>query len=207
MLTLSRLAQDMIIFSMPEFGYVILPSEMCTGSSIMPQKQNPDVLELIRARASTLLSASVAAVEIVKALPSGYNRDLQEIKGHFITGVNTTYKSLQIMKSLLDNIQFNRKKIIAAFSSQVFAADKALELVAEGMPFRDAYNYVKANLNELNIKNPQEALKIKKHTGAPYKLSLQLFENKAKEIKHFGGSEKKAFYKTITKLLKRHYPF
>ncbi len=207
MLTLSRLAQDLIIFSMPEFGYMTLPSEMCTGSSIMPQKKNPDVLELIRAKASSLLANTMAAAEIVKALPCGYNRDLQEIKGFFISGIKTTYSSLQVMRSLLENIKFNSDKLRAGFTPEVFATDKALELVREGMPFRDAYNYVKTNLKELACKNPYNALKEKKHTGAPAGLDLKFFKEQAQELGKFVAAEKRIFYKAITKLLQIKYPF
>jgi hypothetical protein len=78
MLSLSRLAEDLILFSMPEFGYFVLPPELCTGSSIMPQKYNPDVLELIRAKTAAVLGYGTAANTLLKGLPGGYNRDLQE---------------------------------------------------------------------------------------------------------------------------------
>ena len=87
MLSLSRLAEDLILFSMPEFGYFVLPPELCTGSSIMPQKYNPDVLELIRAKAATVLGYGTAANTILKALPGGYNRDLQETKELYMEGL------------------------------------------------------------------------------------------------------------------------
>ena len=90
MLSLSRLAEDLILFSMPEFGYFVLPPELCTGSSIMPQKYNPDVLELIRAKAAMVLGYGTAANTILKALPGGYNRDLQETKELYMEGLRVT---------------------------------------------------------------------------------------------------------------------
>ncbi|NCC53095.1 MAG: argininosuccinate lyase, partial [Spartobacteria bacterium] len=138
MLTLSRLAEDMILYSMPEFGYFTLPKEYCTGSSIMPQKNNPDVPELVRARASRVLADMMAVFSVVKSLPSGYNRDVQETKEPLMTGMDTTRASLRIMGRLTQGLKANRKNLCAAFTPEVFATDRAIELVAGGMPFRDA---------------------------------------------------------------------
>ena len=79
-LTLSKLAQDLILFSLPEFGYFTLPAELCTGSSIMPQKRNPDGLELVRAKSATISAAVAQIKSIIRGLPTGYNRDFQETK-------------------------------------------------------------------------------------------------------------------------------
>lgn len=79
-LTLSKLAQDLMLFTLPEFGYFSLPRELCTGSSIMPQKKNPDGLELARSRSALVSSASIRVKSIIRSLPSGYNRDFQDTK-------------------------------------------------------------------------------------------------------------------------------
>ena len=96
MLTLSRLAQDLMLFTMPEFAYFVLPAEYCTGSSIMPQKKNPDVLELVRAKTSRVAAAAEGVYALLKGLPTGYNRDLQEAKEPFMEGLATTRASLRI---------------------------------------------------------------------------------------------------------------
>ena len=83
-LTLSKMAQDLILFSLPEFGYFSLPRDLCSGSSIMPQKKNPDGLELLRAKSGTLSAYAVQVKNIVRSLPSGYNRDFQETKEPFL---------------------------------------------------------------------------------------------------------------------------
>ena len=82
MISLSRFAQDLMLFTMPEFDYFFLPRAFCTGSSIMPQKQNPDVCELVRAKASNVMAENIRIAELIKGAPTGYNRDLQEAKGH-----------------------------------------------------------------------------------------------------------------------------
>ena len=142
MLTLSRLAQDFMIFTMPEFEYFRLPAEFCTGSSIMPQKQNPDVCELVRAKASRVKAAELGVYDLIKGSPTGYNRDLQDAKELFMEGINTTRASLRILAPMVEQTKANEQALIDGFTPDVFATDRALELVGEGMPFRDAYHYI-----------------------------------------------------------------
>ena len=166
MLTLSRLAQDLIIFSMPEFGYFRIPAEFTTGSSIMPQKRNPDVLELLRAKAAKVLSHAHFVAEIVRASPSGYNRDLQEAKEPFLDGFELTIRSLRILAPLMAGLEVDEAALRAAFTPDVFATDRALELVAAGRPFRDAYHEVKAHLDPVSYTHLYDA------TGKEYRYSI-----------------------------------
>jgi len=189
MLTLSRLAQDMILFSMPEFGYFSLPLEFTTGSSIMPQKRNPDVLELMRAKAAKVLSHSHLVAEILRASPSGYNRDLQETKEPFMEGFELTVSSLNILVPLLAGVRVNKAILRKAFSPEVFATDAALERVVSGMPFRDAYHEVKANLDQLTGQSPDAALEAKRHLGAPMGLDFTSLAVRAKEAKAWAKEE------------------
>ncbi|MBR6023136.1 MAG: argininosuccinate lyase, partial [Kiritimatiellae bacterium] len=167
MLTLSRFAEDLVLFSMPEFGYFSLPAEYTTGSSIMPQKRNPDVLELMRAKAAKVIAEGQFALEVVRAMPAGYNRDLQEIKGPFMDGFAETLASLRILPGLIAGTKVNEDALRAGFGPGVYATDRALELVAEGVPFRDAYREVKAHLDDLGRRDPDAALAAKTHLGAP----------------------------------------
>ncbi len=206
MLTLSRLAQDLMLFTMPEFGYFELPAELCTGSSIMPQKRNPDVLELVRAKASRVLAHQLAVYDIVKGAPSGYNRDLQEAKEPFMDGLNTTRSSLRIMTLMIKGVKSNKKALLKGFTPGVFATDRALELVGEGMPFRDAYNYVKKHLDELERIDPHEALAKKTHLGAPGGLDDDALKHRLKGAGQFVKEEKRIFYDAMRKLLGVSYP-
>ncbi len=166
MLSLSRLAEDLILFSMPEFRYFTLPRELCTGSSIMPQKYNPDVLELIRAKAGLLQGYATAANVILKAMPGGYNRDLQDTKELYMEGLRVTRTSLRIMKLMATQLTVNPDACRAAFDEPgVFATDRALELVAGGMPFRDAYHQVRDHLEDLRGMDPDEVIAKKTHLG------------------------------------------
>lgn len=206
MITLSRLAEDLMLFTMPEFGYFSLPPDMCTGSSIMPQKNNPDVLELVRARASRVMACAQSVMDIVKGLPSGYNRDLQEAKEPFMLGLTMTRASLRIMASLVAGLKVNREALRRGFTPAVFATDHALSLVTRGMPFRDAYNYVKQHLDELAGFDPVKAIALKTHLGATAGLDFAGMTRQLAAERAFVSSEKRRFFKTISRLLRVSYP-
>jgi argininosuccinate lyase len=206
MLTLSRLAQDFMLFTMPEFDYFKLPAEFCTGSSIMPQKQNPDVCELVRAKASRVKAAELGVYDLIKGSPTGYNRDLQEAKELFMEGIATTRSCLRILAPMVAATQVNEQKLIDGFSPDVFATDRALELVGEGMPFRDAYHYVKENLHELERIDPVEAIKLKTHLGAPLGLDWSYFGGRIEAVADTVREERRIFGETVSSLLGVEYP-
>lgn len=206
MLTLSRLAQDFMLFTMPEFDYFLLPGEFCTGSSIMPQKQNPDVCELVRAKASRVKAAELGVYDLIKGSPTGYNRDLQEAKELFMEGVATTRACLRIMAPMVASTQVNEQKLIDGFSPAVFATDRALELVGEGMPFRDAYHYVKQNLHELEQIDPVEAIQLKTHLGAPLGLDWEYYRLRSDVVLETVQEEREQFNAAFTELLGVDYP-
>jgi argininosuccinate lyase len=206
MLSLSRLAEDLILYSMPEFGYFDLPTEYCTGSSIMPQKKNPDVLELVRAKASKVLACSSMVSGIVKGLAGGYNRDLQETKEPFLEGTQTTRACLRIMSLLIGGLSINKDALLAAFTPHVFAADWALEMVGEGVSFRDAYNHVRDHLDELKRVDPETAIALKTHLGAPAGLDLDNLMERVNETKKFVKKERSKYYAVLSRLLGIRYP-
>lgn len=202
MLSISRLAEDLILYSMPEFGYFSLPEEYCTGSSIMPQKNNPDVLELVRARAWKVLSCVSTVAGIVKGLPSGYSRDLQETKEPFIDGIQTTRSCLRIFSLLVKKLKVDRKALLAGFTHEVFAADRVLELVAKkNMPFRQAYNHVKKHLEELTPIDPCRAIAKSPHLGTLAGVGIDALELRAETARNFMKKEKKRYYACISRLL------
>jgi argininosuccinate lyase len=206
MLTLSRLAEDLIIYSTPEFAYFSLPAAFCTGSSIMPQKRNPDVLELIRAKASTVLGQAITVASIIKALPGGYNRDLQETKEPFIEGLRTTRASLRILAALIPAVQVNRDALRRAFTPDVFATDRALEWVAGGMSFRDAYNKAKETLSDLEGMDPHAAIARKTHYGATAGLDFAAYRRRTADLARYGQRERRRFDTAISRLLGVRYP-
>lgn len=205
MINLSRLAQDLIIFSMPEFGYFSIPKEYCTGSSIMPQKSNPDVCELIRGKASKVHGYASVARDIITSLPGGYNRDLQEIKEPFMEGLTITKASLSILSRLIAKLKVNEDALHAGFSSGVFATDKALEFVLDGMPFRDAYDKVKGMLSELEDMDVMESINNKRHYGAAMGLDFAGYSAKVARKEKFIADIRSAYCDKISDLLGIEY--
>ncbi|MFH1641720.1 MAG: argininosuccinate lyase [Nanoarchaeota archaeon] len=143
MLTLNKMASDLIMFSMQEFGYFSIPDEFTTGSSIMPQKKNPDVLELIRAKYSVVLSYEFQLKSLISNLISGYNRDLQLTKEPVIKGFETTKECLEIMTLVIDNLQINKENCVKAMTPDLYATENVYQLVKKGKSFREAYKKVK----------------------------------------------------------------
>jgi len=206
MLTLSGLATDLIIFAAPEFGYVVLPEDLCTGSSIMPQKHNPDVLELVRARSAVVLAAGQAAAEIVRGLPSGYQRDLQEIKPLLMDSLRTVEASLHIMRLVIDEMRLDTKAMEDAFDPTVFAADAAADLAVEGIPFRDAYRSVKARLAQLGGTDVRESVKRRRSRGAPGNPDLKKLRDRVRALEKWADTQHRRFHAAISSLLGVGYP-
>jgi argininosuccinate lyase len=200
MITLSKMAQDLILFSMPEFRYFSLPVELCTGSSIMPQKKNPAALELIRAKASAVSAFSMQIKSIIKGLPSGYNRDFQDTKAPFIKGLNSSINCVRVMDLIIRRVKVNENKLLEGFIPEIFATDKAIELVGRGIPFRDAYRQVSLNLRGLENEDPYEAIRKKIHTGATGNLGLDASRNRINEFESSLESEAARVEKRITGL-------
>jgi argininosuccinate lyase len=142
---LGRLASDLLLFYMAELAYVALPAEMTTGSSIMPQKRNPDVFELLRASPSTIVGALVESLGIAAKLPSGYHRDLQRLKAPLFRSIDLAGDALEIMAHALKGVRFRPENI--RLPDELHAAARANELVLkEGVPFREAYRRIAAEL-------------------------------------------------------------
>jgi len=142
---LARLAADLVLFATAEFGFVELPEEMTTGSSIMPQKRNPDLFELVRGRSASALAALVEALAIPAKLPSGYHRDLQLLKAPLFRATDLAHATCALLAETLPRVRFVPERI--TLSPDLFAAEEAHRLVLEeGIPFREAYRRVAERL-------------------------------------------------------------
>ncbi|MGC8868845.1 MAG: argininosuccinate lyase [Sulfurihydrogenibium sp.] len=142
MANMSRFAEDMIIYSSSEFSFVELPDKLTTGSSIMPQKKNPDVLELIRGKTGRVYGNLVSLLTTVKGLPLAYNRDLQEDKEPVFDTVKTLKGSLIGITKIVEGLKINKDKVEAAAGGFALATDMANYLVEKGVPFRQAHHIV-----------------------------------------------------------------
>jgi len=146
---LSRLAEDFVLFASQEFAYVILPDEYSTGSSLMPQKKNPDAWELIRGKTGRITGALVGLLSTLKGLPTGYQRDLQEDKEPLFAAHDQVADMLSVAAGALSSTKFNVTRLRAAASNPaLFATDAADYLVHRGVPFRQAHDLVGQVLQE-----------------------------------------------------------
>ncbi len=143
---INRIASDLILFSMEEFGYVTLPTSFCTGSSIMPQKKNPDVLELLRGSYHIMLGYETQVKTLVSNLISGYNRDIQLSKEPIMRAFDLTKDCLRISTAVITGIKVNKNNCAASMTEDLFATKKVYDLVEKGIPFRDAYRQVQKSL-------------------------------------------------------------
>lgn len=171
MLDLNRIAMDLLLFSMSELGYVILPDELCTGSSIMPHKKNPDVLELIRAKYHQILAYEFEVKSIIANLISGYNRDLQLTKKPTINGFEITKDALDMIAIVLENLYVNSKECKKAMTEELYATEKAYKLIKKGIPFRDAYKEISKDYKQ-GYKKSMSDIEIKKQFNMINHLSI-----------------------------------
>ena len=142
MFDLNKIATDLIIFSMPEFGYFEIPKEFCTGSASMPQKRNPDALELVRAKYHTLTAYEFQIKNTISNLLSGYSRDLQLTKEPVMKGLELTKENLSIMDLIISGLKVNRENCQKALTGEVFATEEVYQLVKKGVPYREAYRKI-----------------------------------------------------------------
>jgi argininosuccinate lyase len=141
----SRLAEDMTLWSSDEFAFVEFGDAFCTGSSLMPQKKNPDVAELTRGKSARVVGDLVSLLTLCKGLPLTYNRDLQEDKEPLFDALDTVLKTLSVLPPMLDSMELDSERMLEAASDPaLMATDLAEELVRDGVPFRNAHHQVGA---------------------------------------------------------------
>lgn len=146
---LSRLAEDLIWLSSPEFGFFVLPEAFTTGSSLMPQKQNPDALELVRGKAARAQASVFRLLALMKSLPAGYQKDLQEDKEAVFDLADTVSISVRVMTGVVAGLEGDRARMrAAAGQEEMMAAGLAVALARDGLPFRKAHGVVAALVAE-----------------------------------------------------------
>lgn len=168
MLNIRRFSWDLSLYMTSEFNFISLEKSHTTGSSIMPNKANPDVVELMRASLS-VLEGSMAQIQALISLPSGYQRDLQMSKEPLIKGVLLTKQVLKLMPGLIAALKFNKEAMKAAISPEMMATDQALYQVKQGMSFRDAYGEAKTTESEISY---QQSLAERTSLGGAANLGL-----------------------------------
>ncbi len=212
MLDLSKLAQDILLFSTVEYGFFQVPQELCTGSSIMPQKRNLGVMELVRARTQTVLALQQQILGIVSGLPSGYNMDYQETKRPFMEALDVVQESLEICTLVVSALGVNTERLTTACTFELFAADRAYELAsAAKLPFRDAYRIVGAEVTaqldrhaQLPVESQEQLVKrlaARSHLGGAGNLRLAQVHNQLDQTEAIWEQRAETFAAAIEKLV------
>ncbi|NKI35252.1 argininosuccinate lyase [Wenzhouxiangella sp. XN79A] len=183
---LRRLAWDLSLFASQEFGFVTVPAAFCTGSSIMPNKHNPDAVELLRALHATVVGAR-AELESVLSLPSGYQRDLQDTKPPVLRAFARGLEGLALLPGLLGGLSWNVERMASAIRPAQYATDRANELVAEGLSFRDAYRRVGDELDALEARSPADSLAARVSLGGCGRLGLERIRARADALRPAAG--------------------
>ncbi len=204
-LTLSKLSQDLILFTLPEFGYFSLPKELTTGSSIMPQKKNPDGLELARSRTSMIMSEAEKVKSIIKALPTGYNRDFQDTKEPFLVGFKATFELIAIFDKMMEGLEVHEENLVKACTPELYATDKVLEKVKNGGNFRDSYKEVGLNLEDVEKMDPYKALSSRTSIGTSGCLNIEEELSIAEKLSAVIDRRYSALHDTYSRLFKDFY--
>ncbi|WP_337053580.1 argininosuccinate lyase [Pseudoxanthomonas sp. USHLN014] len=177
-LDLRRIAWDLSLFTSGEFGFVALPAQYTTGSSIMPNKRNPDVIELMRATHASVAAARTE-IEQLLSLPSGYHRDLQASKGAIFHGFGRGLAALELLPALLANLEWREDRIRAAIDSGMYATDVAVEAAVAGVPFREAYKAAAASADTAGQgRTPEGSLAARVSPGAAADLQLEVLRQR-----------------------------
>ncbi|MBE0516355.1 MAG: argininosuccinate lyase [Methanophagales archaeon] len=197
MTNLSRLAEELILWSTSEFDFIRIPAEYATGSSIMPQKRNPDYAELVRARAGSVHGGLMSVLLICKALPSAYNRDLQEVTPHLVKATRTTTASVAAMKGMVEGLELKKEEMVKKASAGFTAATELADTIVRetGISFRTAHKIV-ASLAAGLADEPLESLKEQESGKAFVSEVLQRIDDIAlgiteKKLSELGLTEKK----------------
>jgi len=168
---LRRLAWDLSLYASEEFGFLEIGAAYCTGSSIMPNKHNPDTVELLRSLHGTIVGAR-AELDSVLSLPSGYQRDLQDTKPPLIRAFDRGLAGLELVPGLLGSVTWHESRMREAIAPALHATDRANELVGQGQPFREAYRVAAAELEELAGRAPEASLEARVSPGGCANLLL-----------------------------------
>jgi argininosuccinate lyase len=199
----ARLAQDVILYSAEEYGYLVLPAELATGSSIMPQKRNPDLFELTRGRSAALEGDLAAVLHTRAKLSSGYHRDFQLLKEPLMRGLDRVELMLRAMVEAVPKLGVNRERCTGALDGGTLATDEVMRRVEEGSAFRIAYREVAAAVRGgETFETPARASVIERRrsTGGLGDLGLPEAGARARRQRRWGARERLRFERAMARL-------
>ena len=201
MISASKLASDLLLFTTSEFDFFHIEENISTGSSIMPQKKNLDVLEYIRAKTHTIISYEQMIAGISVGIPSGYNADFGQTKKPFMESIDIVSQTLEVIVEIIACTKPNSDTLKKACTKELFAAHAAYEMVQKGTPFRAAYQAVGSNLKSLSMYEAIDVIKQTNHTGGPGNVGLDKKQNKLNKIKNVWKKEQSKFSEVVNNLL------
>ncbi len=199
----SRLSADVILYAAAEFGWLVLPEAFSTGSSIMPQKRNPDLFELTRARAAALDGDLVTVLLLRSKLSGGYHRDFQFLKAPLMRGVDRTREMLSMLAAVVPHLGVDAERGLAALRGDVLATDEVMRRVMDGVPFRRAYREVAAALTRgepMPQMTPAAIIAARRSTGAMGNLPIASLRATARSELGWNRGTRRRFDRAITRL-------
>lgn len=206
---LGKLAWDVILFSAPEYGFLVLPPGLATGSSIMPHKKNPDVFELTRAKASFVEGLVAQSMALSGKLPSGYHRDLQLIKSPLMRGLDETLAMARMTTRAVDGLAVDREGCARAVSGDLLATDEVFRKVRSGVPFREAYRETAAEAARGSgwaSPRAEELLAARIHSGGAGRPGLARLGRRIAAAKRVVSRRREKFHVALRELTARRWP-
>lgn len=201
----ARLAADAILYGSEEYGFLLLPPSLATGSSLMPQKRNPDVFELTRARAAAVDAELAAVLRLKAGLTGGYHRDLQFLKEPLVRGLDRTEEMVTMMERAVGELAVDRARGRAALEGTL-AADEVIARVEAGTPFRRAYRAVASDLARGAAFAPPtdgEILARRTTLGSPGRPGIELVEKRLRTCRRFATAKGRRFHSAMARLAGR----
>ncbi|PJA55750.1 argininosuccinate lyase [Candidatus Roizmanbacteria bacterium CG_4_9_14_3_um_filter_33_18] len=183
MLCASRFAQDLLLFTTSEFNFFEVDESICTGSSIMPQKKNLDLMEYVRSKTHVVISNQQLLSSMTAGLPSGYNADFGQTKKPFMESFEITLQTIDVVMLTVNSIKPNLNILIKSCSPEIYSTHYAYELVKKGLPFREAYLQIKNNLKNIKSPDPVSFLKKSNHSGGTNNLKLDSISSSLRRAK------------------------
>lgn len=199
----AKLSADVILYTSDEFGWLVLPDALSTGSSIMPQKRNPDLFELTRARAAALTGDLATIMALKGGLTGGYHRDFQLLKAPLFRGVDRTREMLTMLTTAMPSLGVDAARAFAALSPDVYATDEAMRRVRAGMPFRRAYREVAAAVKRgeaLPVPSAAEVRQSRSSRGGMGNLDLPALRSRLRELTRWNARERQRHDRAMIRL-------
>ncbi|MFA6017401.1 MAG: argininosuccinate lyase [Patescibacteria group bacterium] len=202
MLCSSRFSQDLLLFTTNEFNFFSVDESICTGSSIMPQKKNLDLMEYVRAKTHIVIANQQLLSSMTAGLPSGYNADFGQTKHSLISSFAIVMQTNKVLNLTLNSFEPNIENLKKSCSPEVYATHYTYKLVEKGVPFRKAYSQIKNNLGQIKSPEPVSFLKLSDHSGGTGNLKLSSIVQKLNKQKAFWQKIKQKHEKIISSLIK-----